>query len=726
MSNHTIPPKVENGGGSPAGRLTAAETNTLLDLGNAVPLPITGMTMAQLQAANLRLLAGQHAIASDTGQIFIGNGTARINTIKPLRGVGLASPSIVPPKAEPVFAHDFGALGNDNEANLVDDSAALLAGLSYACANGRPFQIQATNYRLDSALILNQGLSKGVEIVGVGGVARFIASENLGETTKKLIEIESPSLGGGWVVTQNLEPGDKVIELNTVSGLAPGQMFNLRSNAPWPYDGRGEWEKGETHIISSVNASTRRITVQGLIRDRYTVATDAPSLNVGNLVDVLLANLHMEFSTGVTGQILVNMLRCRPTIENVSVKRAGLHGVKIQRSLGVRISGLHAENIGNALDAEDGNVGYGLSLSSTVDMHIAGLRTHACRRAIDFGGTPTAGPCRDALVTDFYINGGGMPAFGAEPFEPEGATKSYAVGMHGPCDNAKFYDGTIVGVGSGVTVRGLDTTIERVEFIGVTGECIYATYGEGLVVKDCRALTMQGSAPLKEVSPKGPRAFIWFNRGGTGPARWKIGRATVITNNLFYMTEAFIMFDNQGPVANFFCKHNEIVVNNQPASPAYVYGALGGGAEILNGEVGPNTVQRQYNAGTFFLNHENVRFGVSEGLDNVVAFGDGQYRFTVGDDATKILRLGSLGIPSGVPVGVKLTSSSASIMADLVISTTGVNTPRGLIGADVLTANTSLSGTTGPEDKLTISLTASGLIVQNRMGGARALNIEVR
>lgn len=66
MPNHNIQEKIENGGTSHLGKLTAAETNIVLQLLNLMPLPVTGLTRAQLQLTDEVYSAGRLIVESDT------------------------------------------------------------------------------------------------------------------------------------------------------------------------------------------------------------------------------------------------------------------------------------------------------------------------------------------------------------------------------------------------------------------------------------------------------------------------------------------------------------------------------------------------------------------------------------------------------------------------------------------------------------------------------------
>lgn len=90
MPNHTIQDKTENGGASALGRLTAAEATEILRLLNLMPLPVVGLTAAQLRLADAVYDPGRLIIEADTTTRKIADGVRSYNTLPPL-GTGVAA-----------------------------------------------------------------------------------------------------------------------------------------------------------------------------------------------------------------------------------------------------------------------------------------------------------------------------------------------------------------------------------------------------------------------------------------------------------------------------------------------------------------------------------------------------------------------------------------------------------------------------------------------------------
>lgn len=93
MPNHNIQEKIENGGASHLGKLTAAETNIVLQLLNQMPLPLTGLTRAQLRLTDLVYEAGRIIIEADTMTRKVGDGIRSYQQLPDLAVGGASRPT---------------------------------------------------------------------------------------------------------------------------------------------------------------------------------------------------------------------------------------------------------------------------------------------------------------------------------------------------------------------------------------------------------------------------------------------------------------------------------------------------------------------------------------------------------------------------------------------------------------------------------------------------------
>lgn len=701
--------KVENGGATPQGRLSAAEANLLAGRVEALPVPLGTLTQAELDAANQIYPLGR--VIKDQDGLKVADG------VKTWR----ATPYLFSRKRALHAFDDCGVVGSDTPGGVVDNTETMRAALTQACNEGRQLIVPAGHYFINS--LIQQ--TKSVDVIGSGGVAKFLGGSTVG-ASGTMFRFDPGSMGGGWLVTTDILPGSRTFGVSTTTGLVPGLAFNLRSQLIWPYDGRDMWVKGETQIISKVDEVNSRVTIRGVFRDRYTVASDAPSLNVGQLIDVTMADLSFEFLTGAADQALVGLTRCRATLENITFRRAGLQGMSLQRCVGLRANRILAENIGNGPSPAGDNVGYGMSVSACLDSVIENFTSYGCRRGIDIGGTQTAGPSRDTTVIDFYIEGGGRPGFGSNEFIPDGTTPCFGIGMHGPCDGARFSRGRLVNVDSGITVRGLDSIIEDIVFIGRVKECVYATFGEGLVVERCKVESLQGSQPLVTADIAAPATFIRFGGGGSGPSRWKYNRPTTIRGNIVHgLVDSFITLDNQGPIGNLSVHDNDIVAATGSGTFALIKGVNGGG-EILNGVLGPNTFQRQYSSGTILVVDANVGIALTAGNDNVVSLGGGRFVCTIPVNDTKIIRLAQAWVLPGSAIKVQIACEDASLCGDFMIAAVGgAAVPTGLVGSNLTVVAGPLTGSSGATEKVNIALSASALTIENRRGVPKTLYISI-
>lgn len=620
----------------------------------------------------------------------------------------------------PINVWDYGAFGNDDPDLLVDETDEMQAALDAAVALRRPLHIPATNY-LTSATLYSDG---DVEIMGVGGIASIFRAPNTGS---QIIRVGSSAIGAERALTADVAIGDRSVFFADTTGIEPGMMLGIRTNTEWPYDGRGEWEVGEQVEVASIVSATE-VKLKSFIRNPYIVATDVPRANIRPLPRILLADLHCEFQEGAAGQACFLIQGGSPTLDRLSAKRGGLHGFDVQRCMHLHANDISAEHCGNGPIPPGGNVGYGMSVKATTNGLVKGLKTWACRRGIDMGGADSGGPAYDITVKDFWINGGGTAAYPEpnEPFYPDGDTPTYGVGGHGPAVNCNFLDGTILDTQIGVMVRGLDTTIDRVTFIGPAMEaCIEFQHGDGLIVRNCVAYTSQGYEPLVANPAPGPDVFLQIGHGGWTGATPKGNRGLVVTNNTAYVGRSFVEWNEASPLRNVAI-HDNTIISCSGSGTFYIIGRSAEGSSdggVHQGRIGPNYFSRQQNpgggaAGTWYQVDPALQIGEGTAQDDVVWTGAGEFVTLLADDAFKILRSGTFELLAGGSRRISIRTATASVYCDVLLKPDGTVQSMGALGAGVNFTNVSLTGTTGTDGKLTISYLGSGVAIENRMGAA--------
>lgn len=622
---------------------------------------------------------------------------------------------------------DYGALGSDTKEAVVDEYAALQAAIDDALLLRRDLVAPARFYLTNEKLVADGPL----RFSGLHGTATILGTPELADGDACILEID-PGFSVTTTIDQEITPGQRKIRVASVTGIEPNMVISLDSSQIWPYDGRGQWPRGEIHEVDAVDGSTREITIRDVTRDTYGYPTNTVNVRAFWPATPVLKDLHFEYQEVAGSTTCLRVTKTiRARLENVSAAHSGSNGIAISRSMYPYLLNPMAHNVGNGPNPIGDNIGYGVQITSSLAPRVIGLNTYACRRGIDLGGLTNGGPTRDALVQYFFICGGGMPGWGDEAFIPDGLTPNFGVGMHGPCEGARFFDGKIVNVDSGITVRGLDTHIARVDFIGTSNECIYATYGEGLTVEGCKVYAMQGARPL-DVDGDYPttNSFVTFNHGGSGdPMRWKLGKDTVIRNNSGIFARDFIRFDNQESIEQFACYGNHVTANPVTGLPDFYFynGTDAGGAEIRNGIIGPNTVIRQRVDGeVYFYNPDKVTLGITAGVDNIVQLGDGRFTFRVDDDARKIIWRAMLGANLSLGARVSIVSNDGAICGDFLLQESGTSVSLGLVGGQVDTVASNLTGTTGVDGRFTVGITDSAIYFENRRGAVRDITVSVQ
>ena len=618
----------------------------------------------------------------------------------------------------------FGVVGSDNEGALVDESENITKAITAAIALRRPLILPATNY-LFGGISFADAFNLAFENMR-GEIPVFHGTQALADAAGRLLRFNRTAYdvdAGAVYVTANITPGQKKITLSSTSALEVGMMIEIISNQLWYYDPRGVDTCGEMHEISRIVSATE-IEVWDFTRDFYDIATDTLTVRAywPDTLEMEPVELVMPApATSVSTCCLQTDRLFRPRLNGVIFRGATFCGWLNQRSWQGKHTELRCQDIGRA-----GSVGYGVSDRSSVGSHYDGLRGHAMRRLIDFEGV-NGMVNRDGLVKNFEIFGGGVEFDGAAYF-PDGAQPNYGVGMHGPCEGARFIDGIIADVEEGVKVRGRGTEIRGVKFLGKLVSCISAIFGTGLVVEnnqydryDFPDKVASGSLDDNAQAQN----FIKFGiSAGTGDWNW--GAPASIKNNVANgLRNSFVWFASSGgtvSVTNLDCQGNTVVIN-RPVATNFEFYKADGTARIASSKIGPNKVINQ-GGGTYDIYPSSLSIAnVSQvGADGVVETGDNEYLFTLPKDTYAVIR--DVSKQAGDRVGVLISDQNGNVYGHFILlSATAMMVSLGAISASIVATETgsALTGTAGVDGNFTVGLTNGDLFMENRTGASRRL-----
>lgn len=637
-------------------------------------------------------------------------------------------------RTPPLNVRDFGVKGSDNESTAPNETAAFLEAIKAASALKIPLQMPGTNYLIDGIrqrdpfrlYIEGDPANKPVILCSQAAADGSVYPLDFRRNTFEIDNTIS--------ITEDVKPNQKKVKLSDVSGLSPGMMIQWCSDKLWHYDSRGTQTTGEIHLISRVLEATNQIEVDDHTRDFYDISDETLTIRAWWPDELILNSIKLWMpppsGENATRGILLDRV-LKPQISDVEVRGPTFFGIQNWRSWLATFNNIECENIGQ-------NTGYGIQERSTYGTRITGLKARSLRRAVDFHslGGDQQSPSRDWLVQDFIVNGGGTEVDGSE-YWPEGSVENYGLGMHGPSEGGVFRDGIISNVREGVTVRGRNTEIRNVRFMGRMLHCIGASFGTGLVVEGCTYEAGSYPDKISLTEAMNEEAALAFVRLGVhaDTGFWNYNAPTVITNNTAYgLKNAFLRFDSPNDVRNLTLKRNTCIVR-PPAEHEFNFVDVASYISIVHVlrsflDRGSNDIQNYGDGGANFIRgFGTIRLGDTwtHGLDAAVQIGPLAWALRMGDDTVGRIERASPQ-SDGLIVSVKGTAGVLYGVFALEPNSATL-TPIGTLGSAIVGTATpsALTGTAGEDGKFTIGLSAEGdLWMENRTGNTRRVYISIQ
>lgn len=653
-----------------------------------------------------------------------------------LPGVTVADASIGRPKlfthferSIPLNLWEFGAVGNDNPTSLIDESAQIASAIAAAAAAGRELYIPGTNY-LWGGINLTSAFKLYLEGDHVNR-PNFLATQALANAGGRMFRFNRTAHdveAGAITVPTNIAPNQKKIQLSSVSQLRAGMIISITSSALWYYDNRGVETKGEMHEITRVLPGTNQIEVRDYTRDFYNVGSETLTVRAwwpDRLVVNSLNAIMPAPATAVSTCCFQTEKLYDARMNDVAIEGATFCGWLRQRSLYTRTEGVNIKNIGHS-----GGVGYGLSDRGCVASQDYGTHGQSMRRLIDYhSGSGIVS--RDGLFKDFEMYGGGVEFDGSE-FYPDGTVQDYGVGMHGPCENARFVDGIISGVMEGVKVRGRNTEVSGVRFLGRMDSCVAASFGTGLVVENNSYERVDFPSKVSAGSLDNNAQATNFVRLGVsaGVGDWNYAAPTKITDNVANgLRDSFVLFAASGGtiLAENMQVEGNLALVRPPSGSTFEFFKVAGAARVGSSKIGPNKVINRGAGKAVTIPTALTVANVSQvGNGGAVETGDSEFMLSMPSDTFAVIKDASK--TAGDRVCLKIVDHTGNVFCDLILLSAVATTV--LLGAQspsvVPTATGSaLNGTTGVSGNFTIGLTDGDLYMENRTGATRRLRVMI-
>lgn len=627
---------------------------------------------------------------------------------------------------------EFGVFGNDTVGSLVDETAQFTKAMDAAIATESKLIIPGTNYLISSYSSEVAGQRVWVEGEHSNPPVLY-ATQAKADAGGLLINLDcAPAIAFGTVtVTADVLAGDQRITVSSTAGMAEGMLLQISSNVEWYYDGRENWYKGELFRIGRVISGTV-VELDHPAHLAYDVSGEAVGVEVSLSSRFIIENLEFRSPTPVGAGISMSGLRVdrswRSELNNLAARNFTFQALSLRRSMFSEVNNYHAEVVGR-----DGSVGYGLSPVGNYGCTFRNINGRSLRRLVDFNGISGSGQGCISInntLDGFVTRGAGVDAEGSE-YRPFGTDPSFGVGMHGPALGTKILNGFIEGPNSGITVRGGNTTIRNVTFMGKMENCIKCTYGSGVDIQGCNVVNEMlgdgGSAAGLTINRDNqPLQFLELDPDG-GLGFWNYGAPTVVQNNNCQgLHEAFISFRRSGVTA-----HHLIVTDNYvQAFPDNVGGtdfmffaAPNGAVNIVESTLMNNTMHRISGNGGFRMYGTNITLGdnTTYGVDAAVQVSSNQYIMTIADDTVARVKLDKVTGIESMLVNIDADSVDYRGLVRLR-QNSATKVDIGTVGANVEALSTSPSGTSGVNGNLSLHLGRLedlSLTLENRLGSKK-------
>ena len=631
-----------------------------------------------------------------------------------------------------VSVTDFGAVGD----GVTDDTAAFKAAINAVKGTGKTLLVPGNASYLTGKLTCDNSLT----LVGQGKRPKLIATQAAVDAGGVFFTCVNTT-ATTKTIAQNIAYGDRWVTLTSVAGITVGDFIRWSSKTDWYFDGRGLWYKGDLHRIIEIDVVNNKVRLAQQAWDTYTTGEiwscsvfTPKTYRFDNLEFYLPRPLDLEKSTAG-----VQLSRSyRSAVTNCKIENGTSIGLQVSYSYETRIDccAFVRANLGNDEETVGGTTtGYGVSSVSSVATLVANSSFSECRRGVDFNslsGSASA-PDRFGVVEGCLNFGGGSDSVG-RLYYPDGEEANFGFGTHGPCEYAAFRNNQIGNVKYGVNTRGNFTTISDNAFVGKIHACVYATYGQNLIVAN--NVARNGAFGIKNAdndvtfaSNCSPENFVMLGAitdGGDGFGLWGLRSENVIDNNVVNdLTDCFLRIyghtsaDND--IANLSVTDNVVKFRNNSSNSFYFIDSLYA-RSVYNSQVTNNNLQRLAGTAQPIL-LRNVTFGKRASIYSQ-SFTDGAktLRVVLADETEYFIQ----GIADADRMAVLLMCENADDSYGFfrVTKENATLTSLGAVAANVNGVAGLPTTTNSPNNKLNVGLSSEGVFgICNRTGAERKLTV---
>ena len=665
------------------------------------------------------------AYTADLGTAaFLETGSGSTNVLTKSIADGIYQP-IGGAVAFPFFRpEDYGAVadGSTNDRTALIDCLTAAAGRKIYLTSGKRYRISSTITFTGNVDIETLGSIPAEIYSPTNSIGNLINFTNNGTTTF--------NSSANWKETKTLSASMTIglngWVLNNVTNVAVGDLLQVVSDQLYYGDNRGTIKKSELHKIQRIDGNT--VYTESPAFESYNTSTEVITVGIISPITVKLKNVGFKSTPNTTTTGMARGLRiwCASdaVIEDCFVDGFSILGLWLHSCYRPTVRGGYYANANDS-----SSTGYGIQTYGTTHLLIDGARFWGCRRSVDISGSPYIS--RNTIGTNL-VSWGSSAILSTEGFpwgRPIGgatAVQNFAYGCHSGSDglvwdNCIAYDSYYPFVKRGRNVAVKDCT--------VYGDCVYIItnmYADGLYVDGVTHVDGYSNLANGDVYIAGlnkndryPVAVVGLNQFHDSPdneiIEIKNCRATV-RRGLLWTT----VLTNQPN--NVLLKNNHVTIRPEVGFTGNI-GYLGHTEANSGSNSGPrsgwviegNTFKKASGVTNIVKDFVNIT------LANDVEYAQTQtHVVTLADDTATSFPVGFANTSARIALDCQGYASGCLQVVQGLNESRPWGTPTNLA-----TWNAVLTGTTGSDGTISISLANNNVYIENRSGASRKIVLTV-
>ena len=683
------------------------------------------MSSGAYEINDLKADVGLKAYTADLGTAaFLDTGSGSTNVLTKSIADGIYQP-LGGAVTFPFFWLDnYGAVGD----GVANDRTALVNCLT-AAAGRKIYLTEGKSYRIGSTITFTGSVD--IETLGANP-AEIYASSNAISNLMNITNNGSASFdsANNWKTSKTLTASATIglngWQLNNVTDVAIGDLMQVVSNQLYYGDNRGTVKKSELHKVSRIDGNT--VYTEAPAFESYNTGSETITVGFISPISVKLRNVNFRSIPNATTTGMARGLRIwgadEAIIEDVNIQGFSILGLWLNACYRPAVRGGSF-----SLANDSSSTGYGIQTYGTTFFSVDGAKFWGNRRGIDISGSPYIS--RSSVVSK-CINYGNSSVLSTQGL-PWGSsiggdsrTDSFGFGCHSGSDGVLYSECILFDTYLPFVKRGRNVVIKDCQ---VFGDCQYVVanfFSDNLTVDGVTHNNGYSTLANGTVYTAGlnandryPIALVGFNQFHDSPdnecititnCSATVRRGILWTTILTNQPNNAIIKDNHVRI------RPEVGFSGNIGYIAHTESVSGSNSGARTGWiVAGNSFKRD--SGVTNIIRDYVNFTLANDLEQEVAT---THKVVLADD-------------TAVALDAPFANTSARLMVDCqgyasgcVQVVQGVNESRawGTV-TNLATWNAALSGTTGSDGSINVSLADNKVYVENRSGASRTILVTI-